>query len=118
MNWTANRLNRLKNITLSISIILILLYLILSLIESGSKLVSILILLPVLIFPYIAWKYEKQASIIAFLIGFITIIWFAVDFIFLRIQRQYWHIPLFLLIAPLPAFIVGYIFWFLSKKRK
>ncbi|MBD3354970.1 hypothetical protein GF361_03215 [Candidatus Woesearchaeota archaeon] len=118
MKWTASRLDRLKNITLSISIIVILLYLTLSLIESESKLVSIMILLPVIIFPYIAWKYEKQASIISFLIGSITMIWFAIDFIFLRIQRQYWHIPLFLLIAPLPAFIIGYIFWFIYKKRK
>jgi len=117
MDWTKSKLNRLKNITLSISIIIILLYLVLSLIESESKLITVLILLPVIIFPYISWKYEKQAAVMAFVICGITIVWFAIDFFFLRIQRQYWHIPLFLLIAPIPAFVVGYIFWFIYKNK-
>ena len=118
MRWTVKKLNYLKNTTLVIASIIILLYLILSLIESTAKLITLLILLPVIIWAFIAWKYPKQAAIMAFLIAFVTIIWFAIDFLLLRTQRVYWHIPIFILIAPLPAIIVGYILWFYYDKRK
>ena len=109
MRWTAKKLRQLKNSALAVGAIIILLYLILGLIESRSKLITFIILLPVLAWPYIAYKYEKQAAIMAIVIGSILILWFIIDFFVLRIQRQYWHIPVFILIAPLPAFVLAWM---------
>ncbi|MEE9525088.1 MAG: hypothetical protein V3V78_00595 [Candidatus Woesearchaeota archaeon] len=111
-------LPKLKNWSLSIGIIIILLYLILSLVESEHKFVSFIVLIPVLIWPYVAYKHERQAGIMAFVVGSITIVWFVIDFLFLRADRLYWHIPMFLLIAPLPAFLLGWIFLYYSKNKK
>ncbi|MBR9691337.1 hypothetical protein GOV06_00980 [Candidatus Woesearchaeota archaeon] len=118
MRWTTRNLMCLKNSAVVIGSAVILLYLVMSLIESTSKLVSFTILLPVLIWPYVAYKQEKNASIMAFIIGAIVVIWFIIDFAFLRIERLYWHIPLFILIAPLPAFVMSYMLGHYHNIRK
>jgi hypothetical protein len=117
MKWSVKRLLCLKNITLIIAAIIILLYLILGLIESAMKLLPVIVLVPILFWIFIAFKYERQASVMAYMIAGITILWFVIDFAFLRTQRVYWHIPMFILIAPLPAIAAGYILQFYANKR-
>jgi hypothetical protein len=118
MKWTKKGLKILKNTVLAAGSIIILLYIILALIESTTKIISIIILLPIAVWPFIAMKNARQASIMATTIGAITIIWFIIDFVVLRAERVYWHIPLFLLIAPLPAFALGYLMWLYAEHMK
>jgi hypothetical protein len=115
MKWTISALRKLKNITLAIGTVIILLYLILSWSESITKIIPLIILIPVLVWPFLAWHDARQAYIMALTIGIITIIWFIIDFFVLRIHQEYWHIPVFILIAPLPAFILAYMMWVYHK---
>ncbi len=107
----------IKNTAIGIGSAVILLYFILGLIEGRSKVITVLLLLPLFAWPYLAYRYEKYAIRMAIAVGIIAIIWFAVDFIFLRIERFYWHIPVFILIAPLPAFTLAWMLWSYRKKQ-
>ena len=102
---------KLKNISLIIGAVIVLLYLVLSLIESSAKLFALIVLTPIIIWMLIAIKHEREAAIMANLTGVIIIIWFIIDYTILRYERLWWHIPVFILIAPLPAFAIGYILW-------
>ena len=108
----------LKRIILNIGTAIILLYLILVLIESQNRIISFIILIPILIWPYLAYRYEKQAAIFAFMIGIIVMVWFAIDFNFIRTEKIFWHIPVFLIIAPLPAFVLAWLLLVFMKKKR
>ena len=110
-------LRNLKKTVLISGSIIIFLYILLGLIESRSRFVTLIILLPLLAWPYIIWKYELDAAIFSFAIGCITIIWFAIDFVILRAERIAWHIPVFIIIAPLPGFLLGWMIWDYAKKK-
>jgi len=111
------KLKNIKKTVLIIGSIIILLYLVLGLIESQSKIITFFVLIPLLAWPYIVWKKELAAAIFSFTVGWITILWFLIDFLFLRTERLAWHIPVFILIAPLPAFVLGYMLWYYAKKK-
>ena len=111
------KLKNIKKTALIGGSIIILLYLILGLIESTSKISTFFILVPLLVWPYIVWRYEPEASIFSIAIGCITILWFVIDFLILRAEMVFWHVPVFVLIAPLPAFLIGWMLWNYSEKR-
>ena len=100
---------RLKYSAIIIGTIIVLLYFVLSLIESSEKVIAVLILLPVLVWPYVAYKYTRQAAVMSFVIAAVAVIWFAIDFLLIRTHQQLWHIPLFIVIAPLPAVVLGWM---------